>query len=121
VVQPKEKAAERLINAGSLNSEIVVTETSNSVKASVAGLEFIFSKENGTLLSAKNRKGNVSFHGGPAPAGVESDVSGTQWQKDNQGNFIFEISYSNTRERMFGNLKKVITRSGCQSVENAKI
>ncbi|NCB06576.1 MAG: beta-galactosidase [Bacteroidia bacterium] len=94
VVQPEEKAAERLINAGSPNSEIVVTETSNSVKASVAGLEFTFSKENGTLLSVKNSKGNVSFHGGPAPAGVESDVSGTQWQKDNQGNFIFEISYS---------------------------
>lgn len=106
VIQPDEKAKELAGNGISLNSEISVTEAGNSVKASVAGLEITFSRENGTLLSVKNNKGNVSFTGGPVPAGVESEVTGTTWEKDREGNFIFEIKYSKYPEKVVWKFEK---------------
>ena len=106
VLQPDEKAAELLqkLNAGS--AEIVVDETESAVIASVHELEITFSKGNGTLLSIKNSKGNVSFTGGPVPAGVRSKVTGTKWEKDGKGNFRFEISTDNYPQKMTWTLEK---------------
>lgn len=106
VVQPEEKAAELVQKLESGNSEISVNETRDAVTASIPGLEMAFSKKNGMLLSVKNSKGNVSFTGGPVPAGVDSDVTGTTWGKDDNGNFTFEISTQNYPEKMTWTLEK---------------
>ncbi|HCE58388.1 MAG TPA: beta-galactosidase [Prolixibacteraceae bacterium] len=106
VIQPEEIAAELVKIAGEENSEIAVSETGNSVSASVAGIEISFTKENGTLLSVKNRKGNVSFTSGPVSAGGGSAVTGTKWEKDAEGNFVFEIKYSNYPEKVIWKLEK---------------
>ena len=92
VIQPKEKAAELLAELNKGQSAISVTETDQVVMASVAGMEFEFSKQNGTLVSVKNSSGHVSFTGGPVVAGAKSEVTGTKWEKDADGNFSFEIT-----------------------------
>ena len=91
VVQPDEKASE-LKTAAEDDAEVEINEDENAVTASANGIEVVFSKENGILLSVKNKKGAVSFNGGPTPAGVESKIKGTEWKKDAEGNFIFEIN-----------------------------
>ena len=106
VIQPEEKAAGLVQKLESDNAEIAVTETSNAVLASVSGLEISFSKKDGTLLSVKNSKGNVSLTGGPLPAGVESEITGTQWEKDGSGNFTFEIKRKNYPREIVWTLKK---------------
>jgi len=105
VIQPDEKAVEFQLSDSKI-SEIEVVESGNSVSVSIAGIEIVFSKEKGTLLSVKNSKGNVSFTGGPVPAGVESEVTGTRWEKDAEGNFVFEINYSKYPEKVVWKLEK---------------
>lgn len=92
MIQPKEKASELLAELNSGNSEISVKENNQSVTALVDNLEIEFNKADGKLLSVKNNNGNISFTGGPTIAGAESKIKDTKWQKDNEGNFIFEIT-----------------------------
>lgn len=106
IIQPDEKAAELSKMKGNENSEITLIETGNSVAASVAGIEIAFNKVNGTLISVKNSKGNLSFTGGTIPAGVESEVTGTKWEKDAEGNFVFKITYSKYPEKVVWKLEK---------------
>lgn len=106
VVQPEEKAAELTRNIHFENSEIKTTETENSVVVSVSEIEISFNKKNGTLLSVKNAQGNISLNGGPVPAGVESEVTGTSWKMDDTGNFVFEISYSKYPEKIVWTVEK---------------
>jgi hypothetical protein len=61
-------------------SEINVTEDEKSVITSVGDIEIAFSKDDGTILSVNNYKGNLSFSGGHVPAGIESDVTGVHWK-----------------------------------------
>jgi hypothetical protein len=100
VLQPWEKAAELSVTANLTKHEVKIQENENTVAASVNGLEILFSKSNGTLLSIKNRKGKVSLHGGPVPAGAVSKITGTEWIKDAEGNFIFKILTDNYPEKI---------------------
>jgi len=93
VIQPEEKAVE-IISTNSEKSEIDVIENGNLVIAKVNHLKFSFNKENGLIQSIENSNGEISFSGGPVPVGVESKVTGTKWEKDENGNFGFEIIYS---------------------------
>jgi len=106
VLQPEEKAAELVQKLKSGNADISVNEKADAVTASVPELEITFSKKDGTLLSVKNSKGNVSLTGGPVPAGVKSEVTGTKWEKDENGNFTFEITTSNYPQKMTWTFEK---------------
>jgi len=91
VVQPEEEAKDLLSELKTTELAISVMETDPAVTASVAKLTIEFNKTDGTLLSVKNSNGDVSFTGGPVIAGVESKIIETRWEKDTEGNFIFEI------------------------------
>ncbi|HKK10565.1 MAG TPA: glycoside hydrolase family 2 TIM barrel-domain containing protein, partial [Bacteroidales bacterium] len=104
VVQPDEKAAELDVNPG--NEEITINENAQSVSAIAGDIEITFSKENGTLLAVKNGNGNVSLTGGPATAGMETKITGTNWGKDADGNFVFETTTDNYPEKMTWKLHK---------------
>jgi len=106
VIQPKEKAAELLSLLNNGDSEIQIKETDHTVLASVVGLTIGFSKENGTLVSVENRKGKVSLTGGPVVTGIESKVTETKWELQNDGNFIFEISANDYPKKMTWKLSK---------------
>jgi hypothetical protein len=106
VLQPWEKAEEIRKTLAGEEKEISIQENENAVNATINGLEISFSKGDGMLLSVKNKNGEVSFHGGPVPAGVESKITGTQWEKDSEGNFVFEISTDNYPEKMTWTLYK---------------
>jgi hypothetical protein len=106
VLQTWEKADQIIETLTGEENEISVQENTNSVTASVNGLEVSFSKANGTLLSVKNKKGDVSLSGGPVPAGAESKITGTHWQKNTEGNFVFEISTDNYPRKITWTLHK---------------
>lgn len=106
VLQTWEIAAEIAAKVTSAELEIDIQENTKAVTASVNGLEISFSKGDGTLVSVKNRKGYVSFYGGPVPTGVESKITGTRWEKDAEGNFILEISTENYPSKMTWKLHK---------------
>jgi hypothetical protein len=106
VIQPEEKADELVKTLESGSSEVFVKEDGDGVTASVSGLEIMFNKKDGTLLSVKNSKGNISFNGGPIPVGVNSEVTGTKWGKDNNGNFTFEILTEGYPGKMTWTLEK---------------
>jgi hypothetical protein len=106
VLQPRENADKiKEILAGEEN-EITVQENGNAVTASVNGLEVSFSKSNGTLLSVTNETGKISLNGGPVPAGTESVITGTRWEQNAEGNFVFEISTNKYPEKMTWTLHK---------------
>ena len=100
VIQPHVKATELLKKLTSTESEIIISETEKSVIASVNQLELSFSVTDGTLLSVRNKSGNISFNGGPVPAGVKTDITNVKWLKDNDGNFIVDITTNNYPEKM---------------------
>jgi len=100
IIQPEEKAVGILKRLSLRNSEIRINETYNEVTASVGTLSIGFSKKDGTLLSIKNSKGNVSFVGGPITVGTDTKITGTKWQKDNHGNYVFEITTNNYPQKM---------------------
>jgi len=106
VIQPEEKAVETLNKEQLGSSGTKITETESSVIAAVSGVEITFSKKDGTLLSVKNKKGEISLNGGPIPAGVESEVTGTTWKTDENENFVLEILYSNYPEKVVWKLEK---------------
>jgi len=106
LLQPEEKASEVIQSLSSSESEISVTEDEKSVMASVDDLEIAFSKDDGTILSVNNHKGNLSFSGGPVPAGIESDVTGVNWKLQNDGCFMLEVSTNNYPEKMIWTLHK---------------
>jgi hypothetical protein len=100
VLQPEEKAFELLKKLNVGNSDISVHETDLTVIAAIPGVEIELSKANGTLLSVKNNKGNVSFTGGPVAAGIKGDVTSTEWDKQKDGSFRFEITTNNYPHKM---------------------
>jgi hypothetical protein len=104
VVQPDEKAAELQNSPG--NSAITVDENETSVTAIAGDIEITFSKTDGTLVAVKNSKGNLSLNGGPVAAGIESEITGTNWEEDADGNFMFEITNGNYPEKMTWKLHK---------------
>ena len=106
VLQPWEKAKEIVETLKDDESEIIVRENDNTVSASVDNLEFLFSKSRGTLLSVKNKKGQISFNGGPVPVGVESEITKVKWEKDAQGNFVVEINTGKYPRKMVWKLEK---------------
>jgi len=106
VIQPEEKAAELIENITVKTSEIKMEETDTNVKVLASGIEINFSKKDGTLLSVKNEKGNLSLSGGPVPAGVESEVTGTSWKTGANGDFVFEINYSKYPEKIVWTFEK---------------
>ncbi len=106
VLQPEEIAAEFLKESQTANPEVLILEKSDAVVASASGIEISFSKKDGKLLSVKNRKGNISFTGGPAPVGIEAKVTGTSWEKDSEGNFVFEITSEGYPEKTVWRLEK---------------
>jgi hypothetical protein len=106
VIQPEEKAAQLLTSGNLDNAEVKFEETENAVIAAISGVEISFSKKDGTLLSVKNGKGNISLNGGPVVAGVESEATGTKWETDANGDFVFEITYSKYPERVVWKLEK---------------
>ncbi|WP_319480938.1 glycoside hydrolase family 2 TIM barrel-domain containing protein [uncultured Draconibacterium sp.] len=106
VIQPKDKAKEMLAEFNTGSSEISIQETEEAVTASVADVVIEFSKTDGTLLSVKNSKGNVSFTGGPVAAGVEYEVTGTEWKMNENGSFQFEITTKTYPRKMIWTLEK---------------
>ena len=106
VVQPEEKASELTRQIPEGDSAIKVEEKGNTITASVQSLEISFNRENGLILSVKNKKGNISLSGGPVPAGVESEVTGAKWEKDHDGNFVFGITRSAYPEKVIWKLQK---------------
>jgi hypothetical protein len=116
VLQTWEKADQIIETLAGEENEISVQENANAVTASVNGLEVSFLKANGTLLSVKNKKGEVSLNGGPVPAGAESKITGTQWEKDAEGNFVFEISTDNyPGKNDLDTAQKRLVKTGSQS------
>ncbi len=92
VIQPKEKAKELFSN--SLNeSEIEIIEAEDLVIVTVGDLKISFNKADGTIQNIENKKGRISFSGGPIPVGVITEVDETKWGKDKNGDFNFEILY----------------------------
>ena len=106
VVQPWEKAKEILKSSEAGEGVISVRETGDAVTAAVAGVEITFAKADGTLLSVKNRKREVSLTGGPKPVGVSSKITETKWEKDAEGNFSFETSTDHYPSKMTWTLFK---------------
>lgn len=106
VLQPQEKAAEILqkINAG--NFEISVDEAADAVTASANGIEVTFSKTDGTLQSVISGGKMVSFNGGPVPVGTDTEITGVDWQQDNEGNFLLTVSTSRYPEKITWKLMK---------------
>jgi hypothetical protein len=96
VVQPDEKSMEleKLVDG-----EIKVQESGYSVIVSVNGLEFSFNKTDGTIQQVKNDKGKISLSGGPFPVGVDSKISGVDWEKNSEGNFVITTLRNNYPEK----------------------
>ncbi len=106
VVQPAEKVAEFLRSVPAGNAEIEIEESGDTLSASVQDLSIIFHRHSGLLLSVKNKRGNISLNGGPVPVGIESEVTGSKWEKDKEGNLIFEINRSAYPEKVTWRLQK---------------
>ena len=100
VVQPAEKAAEYLKSVPPGTGAIAVEEDGNRLTTTVQDLVITFDRQNGLLLSVKNAGGTISLSGGPVPVGVESDVTGTKWEKDPEGNFVFTANRSAYPEKV---------------------
>jgi hypothetical protein len=79
VIQPWEKASELVEILSTTENEISIRESDNYITVSAKGIEVSFSKEDGTLFSVKNKKGEVSFNGGPVPAGAKLEITGVNW------------------------------------------
>ncbi|MBT6004615.1 MAG: beta-galactosidase, partial [Prolixibacteraceae bacterium] len=92
IVQPKEKAAEIVESFLSNETEITTNETEDFVTVSANNIEVSFNKKDGIIQDVKNKKGAISFSGGPIPVGVNSEVEETSWEISADGNFKFIIS-----------------------------
>jgi hypothetical protein len=105
VLQPNEKTAE-LTKIESADAEISINEKNDDITVKVQGIEISFDKKDGTIISVKNENGNISFNGGPVPAGVKSKITSTEWGQDDDGNFWFEIATDNYPQKMTWTLVK---------------
>lgn len=72
------------------SNKIGVKESKSELIASVSNLEFIFDLNNARLLKIINSKGEISFTGGPSPAGVISQVKEVKWFVDEEQNLVIE-------------------------------
>ena len=91
VIQPDVKADE-LIELLSLKESVIKTnEAEDLVTVFANGIEVSFNKEDGIIQNVKNKKGVISFSGGPIPVGVKSEVNETSWGMNSEGNFEFKI------------------------------
>jgi len=106
VVQPEEMATTYLKRNDTSNSGVNIRENGNNVVASASGIEIAFNKKNGKLVSVKNQKGNISLNGGPVPVGLESEITGTNWSEDDEGNFVLEIISKGYPEKITWKLQK---------------
>ncbi len=91
VIQPNKKARELFENMAFGMNEIKVNESDNTVNVAANDIEIEFNKKDGTITKIQNNKGPVSLSGGPLPVGIETEIAGTSWKIDVEGNFIFEI------------------------------
>jgi hypothetical protein len=90
-VQPREKAEEMLAALPRAKaSKIDLVESATAVTASAGGIRVSFDKNRGVLQSVADGKGDRSFSGG-AVVGADMPVSGTRWEIDVSGDFIFEV------------------------------
>jgi len=106
VVQPIDKAKEFISQHTGSGEIIKIAEEGNLIAASSGEVEIVVNKETGTIQSIKNNNGNISFSGGPVPVGVESEVTGTTWDTDENGNFRFETAYSRYPHKVVWTLHK---------------
>ena len=98
-------------------ASITVKEEGNLIVASVKDLKFSFSKEGGVLEEVRNAQGVVSFNGGPVPAGVKSTPQETTWERDEEGNFLLRVEFTE-----FPNyVEWKIAKSGLLSLEVAPL
>jgi len=105
VIQPDEKAKE-LFEIFESSDEVKISENGNSVTASANGIEIAFGKNDGTLQTVKASGKVVSLNGGPVPVGIESDINGVNWKKDNDGNFTVSVTTSRYPEKITWKLMK---------------
>ncbi|MCG8306339.1 MAG: beta-galactosidase [Cytophagales bacterium] len=78
--------------------EINATENAQNVIVKVHDLEFGFDMGSG-ILTHVNRSGReISFNGGPVPAGQTSTVETGKWRFDEDNNFIVEFTADNYPE-----------------------
>jgi hypothetical protein len=106
IVQPQEKAKEYSNVYSNESSKISINETSKLVVATANNIEISFNKKDGTIQSLKNGKGHISFSGGPVPVGVTSEVTGTKWDINENGNFWFETKYSSYPKKVVWTLQQ---------------
>ncbi|HZH71723.1 MAG TPA: glycoside hydrolase family 2 TIM barrel-domain containing protein [Mariniphaga sp.] len=106
IIQPAEKASELIKMLAWDETDVVVAEDQSTVKAQAGDLEITFSKADGKLVSVVNSAGRLSLSGGPVPVGSESEVTGTRWETDEEGNFVFEISSKGYPEKMTWKVRK---------------
>lgn len=101
VKQPHEKAAEILKEIStSETADISVNEEEKMLNVKVKELQISFSREDGSIVSVMNGNGPVSFSGGPSITGVDMEISGTQWQLTDEGDFILEIQTDHPTRKM---------------------
>ncbi len=93
--QPEEvgKQLIKTLNAGASESQISVIEGGEEISVKVNESHFSFDKSNGKLLTVENKKKEVSFNGGPSPAGIEANPKSAKWWQDSEGNFNFRAEY----------------------------
>ena len=106
IVQTWEKAAELTARIAWDEADVLVSESPNTVKVVIGGLEVTFSKSDGTLVSVINDAGSLSFTGGPVAAGAKREITGTRWQPDEEGNFMFEIKSKGYPETVTWKVRK---------------
>jgi len=75
------------------NDEIVVEEDDDELTAKVHDLSLTFSLQTGELTSVKNSSNDLSFGGGPKPAGIEAKIREINWTKDAAGNLMIVGAY----------------------------
>jgi hypothetical protein len=105
IIQPEENANEFQLS-DLRESEIDIDINETKIKAKVGDLEIVFNKADGTIKDIKNKKGKISFSGGPIPSGVDSKVEGAKWGKDENGNYKIEVLYSGYPEKIVWTLHK---------------
>jgi hypothetical protein len=105
IIQPEENANEFQLS-DLRESEIDIDINETKIKAKVGDLEIVFNKADGTIKDIKNKKGKISFSGGPIPSGVDSKVEGVKWGKDENGNYKIEVLYSGYPEKIVWTLHK---------------
>lgn len=106
ITQPYEKASELISYLSRDDNEILIQENNNIIKVMTPDMEVSFSQTDGTLVSVRNKKGDISLTGGPVPVGVESTVTDVEWYMNENGDFHLEITTDNYPQKMIWSLFK---------------